>query len=144
MISAAPKSVKHQFALTSTPPLLSGQRSLLLDIPRGTLIQQAEITQLLQASIGSPKHSVRSASGWTTPTHAALGVPFLTPGLPTQCLIKLQFRYRLCIRMRTRISHQPIVSCFSCQVCRLVKLNFGDCLYCFWSNQLLCIHLHRW
>ena len=40
--------------------------------------------------------------------------------LPTQCLIKLQLRDRLCIR--TRISHQPIVSGFRCQVCRLVKL----------------------
>ena len=32
--------------------------------------------------------------------------------LPTQRLIKLQFRDWLCIRMRTRISHQPIVSGF--------------------------------
>ena len=46
--------------------------------------------------------------------------------------------------MRTRISHQPIGSGFCCQVCRLVKLQFGDCLYCFWSNQLLGICLHRW
>ena len=29
------------------------------------------------------------------------------------------------------------------EVCRLVKLQFGNCLYCFWSNQLLCIRLHR-
>ena len=28
-------------------------------------------------SIGSPKHSVRSASSFTTPTHAAPRVPFL-------------------------------------------------------------------
>ena len=27
---------------------------------------------------------------------------------------------------------------------RLVKLKLGDCLYCFWSNQLLCIYLYRW
>ena len=43
--------------------------------------------------------------------------------LPTHCLIKLQFRDRLCVR--TRISHQPIVSSFRCQVCRLVKLSSG-------------------
>ncbi len=30
--------------------------------------QQAEITQFLQASIGSPKHSVRFTSGRTKPT----------------------------------------------------------------------------
>ncbi len=53
----------------------------------------------------------------------------LGAGLPTQCLIKLQLRDRLCIRMRTRISHQPIVPGFRCQVCRLVKINFGNCLY---------------
>ncbi len=64
--------------------------------------------------------------------------------LPTQRLIKLQFRDRLCIRTLTRISHQPIEHDFCCQVCRLVKLKLGDYLYCFWSNQLLCIHLHRW
>ena len=46
--------------------------------------------------------------------------------------------------MRTRISHQPIVLGVRCQVCRLVKLRFGDCLYCFWSNQLLYIYLYRW
>ena len=66
-ISAGPALVKYKFALTCNPPLLSGQRSLLLDLPGGTFIQQAEITQLLQASIGSPKHSGRSASSWTTP-----------------------------------------------------------------------------
>ncbi len=43
-------------------------------------------------------------------------------GLPSQRLIKLQFRDRLCIRMRTRISHQPIMPGFSCQVCRMVKI----------------------
>ncbi len=37
MLSAGPALVKYQLALTCTPPLLSGQRSLLLDIPRGTL-----------------------------------------------------------------------------------------------------------
>jgi len=46
--------------------------------------QQAEITQLLQASFGSPKHSVRSASGCTTPGYARPRVPFLRAGLPTQ------------------------------------------------------------
>ena len=39
--------------------------------------QQAEFIQLVPASIGSPKHSVRSASGHTTPGHAAPRVPFL-------------------------------------------------------------------
>ena len=45
--------------------------------------------------------------------------------LPTQSLIKLEFRDRLCIRMRmrTRINHQPIMP--GCQVCRLVKLQLG-------------------
>ena len=46
--------------------------------------------------------------------------------------------------MRTRISHQPIMPGFCFDVGRLVKLQFGDCLYCFSSNQLLCIHLPRW
>ncbi len=64
------------------------------------------------------------------------------PNLPTNCLIKLQFQYRLC--MRTRISHQPLMPGFRYQVSRLVKLALGDCLYCFWSNQLLSIRLHRW
>lgn len=40
--------------------------------------------------------------------------------LLTQCLIKLQFRDRLCIA--TRIAHQPIMRGFRCLVCRLVKL----------------------
>ena len=42
----------------------------------GTPIQQADITQLLQTSVGSPEHSVHSASSRTTPTHAAPRVPF--------------------------------------------------------------------
>ena len=54
---------------------------------------------------------------------------FCSAGLPSQRLIKLQLRDRLCIRTRTRISHQPIVPGFRCQVCRLIKLKFGDCLY---------------
>lgn len=49
--------------------------------------------------------------------------------LPTQRLIKVQFRDRLCIP--TRIAHQPILPGFRCQICRLVKLKFGDCLYYF-------------
>ena len=40
-------------------------------------MQQAETTQLLQAIIGSPKHSVRSARSRTTPTHAAPRVRLL-------------------------------------------------------------------
>ncbi len=39
--------------------------------------QQAEFFQLVPASIGSPEHSVHSASCRTTPTHAAPRVPFL-------------------------------------------------------------------
>ena len=62
--------------------------------------------------------------------------------LPTHCLIKLQFRVRLCIHIHR--GRPLIIPGFRCQVCRLVKLNFGDCLYCFWSHQLLCIRLHRW
>ena len=65
-------------------------------------------------------------------------------GLPSQRLIKLQFRDRLRTRTRTRISHQSIMLGLHFEVCRLVKLNFGDCLYCFWSNQLLCNRLDRW
>ncbi len=38
--------------------------------------QQAEIARFGPTSIGSPKHSVRSAGGCTTPTHAAPRVPF--------------------------------------------------------------------
>ncbi len=39
--------------------------------------QQAEVARLVQTRIGSPKHSGRSASCWTTPTHAAPRLPFL-------------------------------------------------------------------
>ncbi len=39
--------------------------------------QQAEITRLGQTSIGCPKNPERSASRWTTPTHASARVPFL-------------------------------------------------------------------
>ena len=39
--------------------------------------QQAEIARFGQTSIGSPECSVHSASSHTTPTHAALRVPFL-------------------------------------------------------------------
>ncbi len=39
--------------------------------------QQAEIARFGPTSIGSPKHSVLSAGGCTTPTHAAPRVPFL-------------------------------------------------------------------
>ncbi len=48
------------------------------------------------------------------------------------------------MRMRTRIIHQPIMSGFRWYLCRLVKLKLGNCLHCFWTNQLLCIRLHRW
>ena len=65
-------------------------------------------------------------------------------GLPPQCLVKLQFRYRLCID--TRIMHQPIITGFRCQICRLLKLKFMDCLkHPFRISQLLPnLHLERW
>ena len=44
---------------------------------QGTLIQQAEITQLVQAAIGPPEHSVHSASSHTTPPYAPPRVPLL-------------------------------------------------------------------
>ena len=44
-------------------------------------------------------------------------------GLP-QCLVKLQFRDRLCID--TGVVQQPIMPGFRFQVCRLVKLKFRD------------------
>ena len=39
--------------------------------------QQGKCTQLVQAITCSPKHSVRSTIGWTTPAQAAPRVPFL-------------------------------------------------------------------
>ncbi len=45
--------------------------------------QQAEFFQLVPASIGSPIHSVHSASGHTTPGHAAPRVPFLQHRITT-------------------------------------------------------------
>ena len=45
-------------------------------------------------------------------------------GLPAQCLVKLQFRDRLCID--THIVQQLIMPGFRCQFCRLVKLKFRD------------------
>ncbi len=39
---------------------------------------------------------------------------FCSAELPTQRLIELQLRDRLCIRMCTRISHQPITPGFRC------------------------------
>ncbi len=47
-------------------------------------------------------------------------------GLSPQCLVKLQFRGRLCID--TGIVQQPIMPGSSSQVCRLVKLKFMNCL----------------
>ena len=63
---------------------------------------------------------------------------YCSAGLPSQRLIKLQFRDRI------RTGHQPIMPGLRFEVCHLVKLKLGDCLYCFWSNHLLCIRLHRW
>ncbi len=39
---------------------------------------------------------------------------YCSAGLPTQRLIKRQFRDWLCIRIRTHISHQPFVPGFRC------------------------------
>ena len=47
---------------------------------------------------------------------------FCSAGLPPHCLVKLQFRYWLCIH--TRIVQQPLMPGFRSQVCRLVKLKF--------------------
>ena len=77
MISAAPAVVKFHPALLPPQKWLHGNQSLLLDIPRGAFIQQAEMARFGPTSIGSPKHSVRSAGGCTTPTHAAPRVPCL-------------------------------------------------------------------
>ena len=76
MLSAEPELVKYQFALTSTPPLLVVKDHFCWIFREVSPAQQAEFIQLVPAGIGSPKHSVRSASGWTTPTHAAPRVPF--------------------------------------------------------------------
>ena len=64
-------------------------------------------------------------------------------GLPPHCLVKLQFRYRLCIH--TRIVPQPIMPGFRSPVRRLVKLKFRDCLkHRFRSSQPLPnLHLQR-
>ena len=64
-------------------------------------------------------------------------------GLPPQCLVKLQFWYRLCTD--THIVQQPIMPSFRSQVCRLVKLKFRDCLnHRFRSIQLLPnLHIQR-
>ena len=64
-------------------------------------------------------------------------------GLPTQCLVELQFRDRLCID--TGIVQQPIMPAFRSQVCHLVKLKLRDCLkHRFRSSQLLPnLHLQR-
>ena len=63
--------------------------------------------------------------------------------LPPQCLVELQFRDRLCID--TRNVHQPIMPGFRCQICRLVKLKFRECLKPrFRSSQPLPnLHLQR-
>ena len=103
--------------------------------------QQAELIRLGQTSIGSPKHTVRSASSWTTPTHAAPRVPFLqrritnpmsdqtpAPGPALHAHPHQPPTYRVQLPLRG---------------VQLFKLKLGDCLYCFWSNQLLCIRLHR-
>ena len=57
-------------------------------------------------------------------------------GLLPQCLVALKFRDRICID--TRIVQQPIMPGFRCQVCRLAKLKFRDCLkHRFRSSQPL-------
>ena len=60
----------------------------------------------------------------TNPRSAAYDI--YSAGLPLQCLVKLQFRYRLCID--TSVVQHPIMPGFRSQVCRLVKLNLRDCL----------------
>ena len=74
--------------------------SLYLAITLGLGAYPKHFALSIQFCIGSPKHSRRSASGWTKPAQAAPRVPNLSAGLPTYCLIKLQFRDRLRIRMR--------------------------------------------
>ena len=70
----------------------------------------------------------------TNPRSAAYDI--YSAGLPPQCLVELQFRYRLCID--TRVVQQPIMPGFRCQVCRLVKLKSRDCLkHRFRSSKLL-------
>ena len=68
---------------------------------------------------------------------------FCSAGLPPHCLVKLKFRYQLCID--TRIVQQPIMPSFRSQVSRLVKLKFRDCLkHRFRSNHRLPnLHLQR-
>ncbi len=53
--------------------------------------QQAEIARFGQTSIGSPEHSVLSASSRTTPTHAAPRVPFLQRRIAAAALLSAPF-----------------------------------------------------
>ena len=68
---------------------------------------------------------------------------FYSAELPSQCLVKLQFRDRLCID--TRIVPQPIMPGFRSLVRRLVKLKLRDCLkHRFQISQpLRNLHLQR-
>ena len=60
----------------------------------------------------------------TNPRSATCAV--YSAGLPLQFLIELQFRELLSID--TRMVQQPIMPGFRCQISRLVKLKFRDCL----------------
>ncbi len=77
MVSAGPAPVKHHCALISTPPLLVVNDRFCWIFREVRSAQQAEMARFGPTSIGRPKHSVRSAGGCTTPTHAAPRVPLL-------------------------------------------------------------------
>ena len=76
-ISARPALVKNPYTLTFTPPLPNGQRHYWWIFREVRSAQQAEIARFGQTSIGSPKHSVHSASSRTTPPYAPPRVPFM-------------------------------------------------------------------
>ena len=90
-------------------------------------------------------HTTRRTKPAPDPHHSTLRRMrhFYSAGLPPQCLVELQFRDRLCID--TRIVQQPIMPGFRCQIFRLVKLKFRDCLkHRFRSSQPLPnLHLQR-
>ena len=75
MVSANPEIVKYQFSQNPLGHYLIVNDHFCTAFRAVRSAQQAETTQLVQASIGSPKHSGRSASGWTTPTYGAPRVP---------------------------------------------------------------------
>ena len=83
-------------------------------------------------------HTTRRTTPVPSPHQSALRRMrhLYSAGLPPQCLVKLQFRDRLCID--APIVQQSLRPGFRCQVCRLVKLKPMDCLkHRFRSSQLL-------